>query len=81
MAKKPRVKNPPKLTKSQQDAIALTIAARTEKGMKAFVVAGAEVLQTRHGWTQEQTAAWATETVQLGAKYLKLDSEGKLETE
>jgi len=78
---KRKTNKPPKLTKSQQKAIALTIAARTEKGMKAFIVAGAEVLQSRYGWTQEETAAWAIETVQLGAKYLKLDSEGKLETE
>lgn len=72
---KKKTSKPPKLTKSQQDAIAITIAARTEKGMKAFVVAGAEVLQSRYGWTQDQTAAWATETVQLGTKYLRLDGE------
>lgn len=64
-----------KLMKSQQEAIGITIASRVNQGMQAFVVAGAEVLQTRYGWTQEQTAAWATETVQLGTKYLRLEGE------
>lgn len=74
MAKRPsRPKT--KLTKSQQEAIGVTIASRVNQGMQAFIVAGAEVLQTRYGWTQEQTAAWATETVQLGTKYLRLEGE------
>lgn len=66
-----------KLTKSQQEAVAITIAQRANKGMQAFVVAGATVLQDMYGWTEEETGVWATETVQLGTKYLKLDGEGE----
>ena len=72
-----RTKKPTKLTKSQKDAIAITISARTSKGMQAFIVAGAEVLRSRYGFTEEQAAAWATETVELGTLYLKLDNEGE----
>ena len=73
MAKRP-TKKPAKLTKSQQEAIGLTIASRVNQGMQAYVVAGAEGLKTRYGFTDEQAAAWATETVQLGTKYLRLEN-------
>ena len=77
MAKRPSKAKQPKLTEEQSDALALTIAAKVHQGMRAFVVAGAEVLQSKHGWTQEQTAAWASDTVQLGGKYLQLEGEGQ----
>lgn len=78
MSKIKRKKNNPDLTPKQADAVALLIAAQTERGMQAFVVAGAEVLEKEFGFTKEQTSKWATAAVILGGKYLRVSGNSDL---
>jgi hypothetical protein len=59
------------LSKTQADAVSLLIATQTERGMQAFVVAGAEVLQSEFDFTPEQASQWATMTIKAGTKYLR----------
>lgn len=68
-------KNKPKnildLSDSQAAAVSLLISVQTEKGMRAFVTAGSELLMSEYGFTSEQAAKWATKTIETGMKYLK----------
>ena len=70
-AKKKPANNTPNLSKTQADAVSLLIATQTERGMQAFIVAGAEVLQSEFDFTPEQANRWATMTIKAGTKYLR----------
>ena len=47
------------------------ITAKLERGLQAFIVAGAEILQSDYGFTPEQAKEWADKSVELGSKYMK----------